>query len=44
MRRDVNFDNSIVKIVRKGKKEEREMMWRKNEREKVISTMVILKY
>ena len=34
MRRGANFGNTIVKILRKSKKEEREMMWRKWEREK----------
>ena len=32
MRKDVNFSNSITKIVRKSKREEREMMRRKGER------------
>jgi len=31
MRKDVNFSNDITKIVRKSKKEKREMMWWKGE-------------
>ena len=27
MRREVNFDNGITKIVRKSKREDREMTW-----------------
>ena len=30
----MNFGNTIAKIMRKSKREEREMMWRKWEREK----------
>ena len=34
MRRKANFGNTIAEILRKSKREEREMMWRKWEREK----------
>ena len=34
MRRNVNFNNGIAEIVRKSKREEREMMWEERERER----------
>ena len=30
----MNFSNGIAKIVRKSKREEREMMWQRRERER----------
>ena len=43
MRRESNFDNTIAEILRKSKREEREMMWRMWEREKEISAMILPK-
>ena len=43
MRREVNFGNTIAEILRKSRREEREMMWRIWEREKRISTMILPK-
>ena len=40
MRREANFSNTIDEILRKSRREEREMMW---EREKGISTMILAK-
>ena len=44
MRRKANFDNNIVEILRKSRREEREMMLWKWEREKGILAMVLPKY
>ena len=40
MRREVNFDNGITKIVRKSKREDREMTWQ--EVAKLITHLVSL--
>lgn len=45
VRKEVNFDNSIIEIVKKNKREEREMIRQKErEREKVISAIPLPKY
>lgn len=40
----MNFGSGIAKIVRKRERGEREIMWQKGEREKVILAMVMLIY
>ena len=42
MRREANFSNGVVEILRKSMREEREMMWRM-EREKGISAIILSK-
>ena len=44
MRREANFGNTIAEILRKIRREEREMMWWKWEREKGISAIILPKY
>ena len=39
-----NFGKTITKILRKSRREEREMMWRMWEREKGISAMILPKF
>ena len=43
MRREANFSNTIVEILRKSRREEREMMQRMWEREKGILAMILPK-
>ena len=44
MRREANFGNTIAEILRKIRREEREMMWWKREREKGILAIILPKY
>ena len=44
MRREANFGNIIAEILRKIRREEREMMWLKWEREKGILAIILPKY
>ena len=41
MRREAKFGNTNVKILRKSRREEREMMWQIWDREKGISGMIL---
>ena len=43
MRREVNFGNTIAEILRKSRREEREMMWQIYKREKGILVMKLPK-
>ena len=43
MRRDFNFGNTIAEILRKSRREEREMMWQIYKREKGILVMKLPK-
>ena len=43
MRREGNFGTGVAKILRKNRREEREMMWRMCERGKGISIMILPK-
>ena len=43
MRREAKFGNTNAKILRKSRREEREMMWQMWEREKGISAMILQK-
>ena len=43
MRREAKFGNTNAKILRKSRREEREMMWQMWEREKWISAMILQK-
>ena len=44
MRREANFGNTIAEILRNIRREEREMMWLKWEREKGILAIILPKY
>ena len=37
LRREINFGNNIVEIVRKSKRDERQMIWQEGERKVILA-------